>query len=290
MPAVPSSSVRATIEQRQAAAYDPENSQGGEMRAMKLAKIAGALALFLVCGAPIASFGQAAPDNPQLKSQEQGAAATPPAGQGEENDSTLELAPQPGSVPMKPGVQEIPGERSFRPGEDTASIPPDLGSGDSSRPRRRGRPYLGVEVQYTMRCFLGKEERGLQIVKVDPNSPAWAAGLRGPQPATAVGASGVTLGTLIPFANPLINHFLEKSGSLGLDGDLIVAVDDQRVRTQDDLEEKMAQMKPGDTMYLTVIRPMPGGEHKTLKIPVKLGEWGQPLAKANTPPPDGSAQ
>ncbi len=238
------------------------------------------------------SSAQSGSENSQLQSQGQGASSSGPAmaPQGEENDSTLELAPQPGAVPMKPKVDEIPGARSFHPDNDTASVNPNYNSdtenGDSSRSQRHGRPYLGIEVQYATQCYLGMEEHGLEIVKVDPNSPAWAAGLQSGKPVTAAGAAGVTLGTMIPLVNPLLNHFLEKSGSLGTGGDLIVAVDDQRIRNQSDLDDKMAQLKPGDTMYLTVIRPIPGGQHKTLKIAVRVGEWGQPLANAASPSGD----
>ena len=42
---------------------------------------------------------------------------------------------------------------------------------------------------------------------------------------------------------------------MGQGGDLIIAVDGKRVRDQSDLETAMARLKPGDTMYLTVIRP-----------------------------------
>jgi len=55
---------------------------------------------------------------------------------------------------------------------------------------------------------------------------------------------------------------------------LIVAVDDKRVRDQGDLENAMARLKPGDTMYLNVIRPTGTDEkapHQTLKTAVKVG-------------------
>jgi S1-C subfamily serine protease len=56
-------------------------------------------------------------------------------------------------------------------------------------------------------------------------------------------------------------------------GDLIVAVDDQRIRSQADFNDAMAKARPGDTLYLTVIRPLPGGDHATMKIAVKVGKW-----------------
>jgi hypothetical protein len=279
------------IEHRRPQAYD-FGAPGRPRIEMKKRHILALLAFPAMLLIASFSIAQSTGDGNQV--QGQGAAANPsaPAPQGEESDSTLELAPQPGA--MRPKVDEIPGGRSFRPGDDTASINrnfnPNTENGDSSRPARHGRPYLGIEVQYTTQCFLGKEEHGLQIVKVDPNSPAWAAGLHGPTPATAAGAAGMTLGAIIPPVDAILGHFLDKSGALGMGGDLIVAVDDQRVRDQSDLEAKMAQLKPGDTMYLTVIRPIEGGQHKTLKIAVKVGEWGQPLANAGSASSESSAR
>jgi len=70
---------------------------------------------------------------------------------------------------------------------------------------------------------------------------------------------------------------------MGQNGDLIVAVDDKRVRDQSDLESAMSRLKPGDTMYLTVIRPNgtdERGPHATLKIAVRVGAVGEPIANA----------
>jgi S1-C subfamily serine protease len=70
---------------------------------------------------------------------------------------------------------------------------------------------------------------------------------------------------------------------MGQGGDLIVAIDDQRVRDQGDLQNAMARLKPGDTMYLTVIRPNGIDErapHQTIKIAVKVGAIGEPIANA----------
>lgn len=217
------------------------------------------------------------------------------AGQGGSDDTTLEIAPQPGTRMPKPGVEEIPGDRNFRPGEDNASVEPnfrphtenDTGNSDgnangdsnseSYRPHRR--PYLGITVRYTTQCYLGMEERGLEVETVDPNSPAAQAGLQATTGMTAIGAAGTTASGMLGPLNMLVMPLLEHGGALGQGGDLIVAVDDRRVRDQGDLETAMARLKPGDTMYLTVIRP-DGRSHKTMKIAVKVGAVGEPIANA----------
>jgi hypothetical protein len=225
----------------------------------------------------------------QTGSQRSGGSASPAtAGQGGSDEATLEIAPQPGASMPKPGVEEIPSDRKFRPGEDNADVEPsfrprtengtgDNGNDENFRPHRR--PYVGITVRYTTQCYLGMEEHGLEVETVDPNSPAAQAGLQAKTGMTAVGAAGTTASGMLGPLNMLVMPLLEKGGALGQGGDLIVAVDERRVRDQGDLETAMARLKPGDTMYLTVIRP-DGKSHKTMKIAVKLGAVGEPIANA----------
>jgi hypothetical protein len=231
------------------------------------------------------AIAQNVESNSQVQSQGSAPALNQAAPQGEENDSTLELAPQAGA--MKPKVQEIPEERRFNPDSDTSSLQPnykpDIENGDSTESLRRPLPYVGVEVQWATECFKGGEEYGLKVTKVDPNSPAAAAGLQAGHDVTAAGAAAATLAGIIPMVSPIVGHFAEKSGSFGNDGDLIVAVDDERIRNQSDFQSKLAQLKPGSTMYLTVIRPTGDGNHKTLKLAVRVGQPNQPVARADSP-------
>jgi hypothetical protein len=219
------------------------------------------------------------------------------AGQGGGDDATLEIAPQPGLAAPKPAVKEIPGDRNFNPSEDTSSIEPSFrpgtengtgdiggnvnGNGDSNHPHAR--PYLGITVQYATQCYLGGEEHGLEVLTIDPNSPAAQAGLQARSGMTAVGAALTTLSGILPGGSILATKALGGTGAVGQGGDLIVAIDDKRVRDQSDLESAMARLKPGDTMYLTVIRPDGFGDHvahKTIKIAVHVGAVGEPIANA----------
>lgn len=219
------------------------------------------------------------------------------AGQGSSDDATLEIAPQPGLTQPKPTVKEIPSDRNFNPGDDTSSIEPNFRPGtengtgnvesnvnsnlDNSRPHAR--PYLGITVQYVTKCYQGGEEHGLEVLTIDPNSPAAQAGLQARSGMTAIGAAVSTLSGILPGGSILANKALSTSGAMGQGGDLIVAVDDKRVRDQSDLENAMSRLKPGDTMYLTVIRPDGSDErapHRTIKIAVRVGAVGEPIANA----------
>jgi hypothetical protein len=239
----------------------------------------------------------------QTGSQGGGADSANPgmAGQGGD-DTTLEITPQPGTTMPKPGVEEIPTDRNFNPGEDDTSVEPsfrprtntDNNTGNSeenirtgNQPqenfRPHGRPYLGITVQYASRCYSGGEEHGLEVVTVDPSSPAAQAGLHPRSDISPIGAAVTTAIGILPGGSLLANSALGRTGAMGQGGDLIVAVDDKRVRDQGDLENAMARLKPGDTMYLTVVRPTgtdERGPHQTLRIAVKVGAVGEPIANA----------
>jgi hypothetical protein len=250
-------------------------------------------ALFALCHFAVAQDSQTGSQGGQ------NSAAPPIAGQGGSDDTTLEIAPQPGLTAPKPAVKEIPSDREFNQGEDNASVEPNFQQGtengtgntdsninsnsnsDSNRPHAR--PYLGITVAYTTTCYQGKEEHGLEVLTVDANSPAEQAGLQARSGMTAVGAALTTLTGILPGGSILATKALGSTGAVGQNGDLIVAVDDQRVRDQSDLETAMSRLKPGDTMYLTVIRPQGSGDHvphQTIKIKVQVGAVGEPIANA----------
>jgi S1-C subfamily serine protease len=122
--------------------------------------------------------------------------------------------------------------------------------------------WNGVTVRCAKLDFPDGQEVGLEVVKVDPNSAALAAGLRGPLPASRPTAEPSTLlGRLRAMAIPQ-----------GQPGDLIVAVGDHRVHCDSDLEEEVAKAKPRDTAYLTIIRSLPDDRQKTIRIAIRLSE------------------
>jgi PDZ domain len=281
-----------------------------ERNKMKLQKI---LTLGVATTALFALSQFAIAQNQDSQDGSQGGANSAPhgiAGQGGSDDATLEIAPQPGLAAPKPATQEIPSDRNFNPGEDTSSIDPNFrpgtenGTGDvdsNQNGDRNGngyghqphaRPYLGITVQYVSKCYNGGEEHGLEVLTIDPNSPAAQAGLQARSGMTAIGAAVTTLTGILPGGSILTSKALSTTGAMGQGGDLIVAVDDKRVRDQSDLENAMARLKPGDTMYLTVIRPDGSDDrapHKTLKIAVRVGAVGEPMANA-APAADGFTQ
>jgi S1-C subfamily serine protease len=187
---------------------------------------------------------------------------------------TLEVPPRIGAPQPAPEDQVEPPESSDAvPSSDQIGGPaaPTPGASDNAAAVRL--PYLGLAVQYIESNDVpGKEVHGLEVVGVDPNSPAENGGLRARGPLTKLGASGATAGALMAPLDLIVMPLLKKAGKLGADGDLIIAIDDNRVEAENDLKTTLQTLRPGDVIYLTVVRPHLDGMHETLKLPVKLGQ------------------
>ena len=183
--------------------------------------------------------------------------------------TTLEVAPQPSDKVPAPDKGETAEQRAFRQSrqDEIARLNRNFHPHDVEDSHR---PYLGIELEYTTQCYLGMEEHGFEVVSVNPNSPASRAGLIGRTGSTPAGElkalGSVLLGPVALVTFPL----LRASGALGTAGDLIVAVDDVRVRTVEEIRHALDHLKPGDTTYITVIRPLPGGYHRTMRIALHI--------------------
>ena len=145
--------------------------------------------------------------------------------------TTLEVAPQPSVKVPAPDKQETAEQRAFRQSREDEIARLNRNFHPHDPDDHHHRPYLGIDLEYTTQCYLGAEEHGFEVVTVYPNSPAARAGVvarTGSTPAGDLGALGSVL--LFPVA-PIVFPLLRKSGALGTGGDLIIAVDDVRVRT-----------------------------------------------------------
>ncbi len=194
----------------------------------------------------------------ELPSAAAPAAAAPPAAAPAQGRSER-AAPAPDASQPDASQPDI--------GSDNAPLPADLPEAENGGPL----PYLGVSVVYTVASRDGQRVSGLQVVDVDADSPAARAGLKARTPATTIGASGATTGELLGPLDAALKPLLAKSGQLGKDGDLIVAIDDHRITGDSDLPDHLARLHPGDIVYLTVLRQQRGGNYKAVKLPVTLG-------------------
>jgi PDZ domain len=196
---------------------------------------------------------------------------------GASSDAALEVAPHIAGPPAaEPSPAAIPDDSVNPLNSREQELPPVPTSGPPasmvSNDSRQQLPYLGVAVQQiASQSRMGRDVDGLEIVSIDPDSPAQRAGLKARGGMTTLGASGATAGALMAPLDIALMPILKKTGQLGHAGDLIVAIDDRRVAGEQDLETALAHSRAGDTIYLTVVRLSGDSAHKTIKIPVKLG-------------------
>jgi hypothetical protein len=243
---------------------------------MNSARIAFCFALvaMLLCAAPSAmaqgpesTSMTVGPDAHTMTRQAPGDTTSIQAG----GDRTLVIPPSGTPEPEPaPGANAVPTEPSApQPdiGSDNSPLPADL----PTPPRHGPLPYLGVSVMYTVSTTGEQLVTALKVMSVDPHSPAERAGLKAGTPATTVGATTQTAGQFLGPLDAALRPLLAKSGQLGTDGDLIVAIDDHRVTAPSDLRDELERLHPGDIIYLTVMRQERDGSYKTLKLPVTLG-------------------
>jgi PDZ domain-containing protein len=215
---------------------------------------------------------------------------TSPSG---DSDQTLEIAPRvaPPSLTTAPPAEpatESPPAADNAEGESGSGSTAAAASGSAPAPdngssaANQKRPYLGASVQYIYSDDTpGRVVQGLEVVSVDPKSPAERAGLHGRGAMTKMGATGATASVLAPPLDLVLMPLLRRAGALGATGDLIIAIDDQPVQSDKDLGNALAPLKPGDTVYFTIARTMPDYSHKTYKIPVKLGDPSEAVTEAS---------
>jgi S1-C subfamily serine protease len=222
----------------------------------------------------------------QLRSEQPSDSMSPRAGARQPADRALEISPQPqaSNKAPTPDNRENPEERTFRQSREAEIATLNRNFHPQVPDDNHHRPYLGFDLEYTTECYLGMEEHGLEVVNVYPNSPAARAGLIGRTGSTPMGdlsaLGSVLLGPVALVTFPL----LRKSGALGTDGDLIVAVDDMRVRNESEILSALGRIKVGDTAYITVIRPLIGGGHRTMRIKVHIDYETDAHGKIIDPP------
>ncbi len=206
---------------------------------------------------------------PAFASQTEGTGVSQaPARQPGDSAPTLELAPQPSTGNNSPTGSDNPEQRAFRKSsEDVAALNRNFHPDDSEHAHN---PYLGISVEYSTQCFLGMEEHGFEVMNVYPGSPAERAGLHARTSSTPMGDLKALGSILLLPVSVITMPLLRRSGELGEPGDLIVAVDDKRVRSKGEFLTALGHLKPGDTTYITVIRPIPGGSHRTMRIALHI--------------------
>src|SRR5690348_4706733 len=186
--------------------------------------IVGAALVALVCLAP-RGFAQTNA-GPSRQSSATRSEAERPSPSGD-SDQTLEIAPRvlPPAVaepPAEPATESPPAvdnaEGESGSGSAAAGSTPEQDNGSAAANQKR--PYLGASLQYIYSDDTpGRVVQGLEVVSVDPKSPAERAGLHGRGAMTKMGATGATASVLAPPLDLVLMPLLRRAGALGATGD-----------------------------------------------------------------------
>ncbi len=131
---------------------------------------------------------------------------------------------------------------------------------------------LGVELREDQsKLKTGERVSGLAIVSVIAGSPAARAGLRPYSGATHAVLEGMSVAAALVFPPAIIAFSIIDQTHIGETYDLIIGVDGRRVGNLIEFEDRMRGIKPGNIVYLSVIR-----DGARLQIAVNL----PPLANA----------
>ncbi|MCL5045097.1 MAG: PDZ domain-containing protein [Deltaproteobacteria bacterium] len=186
-------------------------------------------------------------------------------------DRALEIAPAPPWLggPAQSLAPALPPPRAERDtGRRPKPSPAAAPAAKAAAPTNPSLPYVGLTVQAGVIEKDGQKMPGLLVMEVEPQSPAARAGIRG---AVAPGTTGATIATatslLAPF-DQAIGPLVKRSDIFGRSGDLIVAVDGHRVVNQQELFAYLTGVRPGEIIYLDVVRELSNGRQTTLTIPV----------------------
>ncbi len=125
---------------------------------------------------------------------------------------------------------------------------------------------IGVELREDRRKLSGGGEAdGLLILKVHKDSPAAEAGLHGYSTAAHSALEGVALAAAMVFPPAVLAVAVLEGTQVGESYDMIIGVDGKRVTNYLDFEDEMRDARPGDVVYLSVVR---NGKRK--QMPVRL--------------------
>ncbi len=114
---------------------------------------------------------------------------------------------------------------------------------------------LGVELREEQsKLKTGERVSGLAIVSVIAGSPADRAGLRSYSGATHAVLEGMSMAAALVFPPAIIALSIIDQAHIGESYDLIIGVDGRRVGNLIEFEDQMRVVKPGQIVYLSLIR------------------------------------
>jgi S1-C subfamily serine protease len=125
-------------------------------------------------------------------------------------------------------------------------------------------PELGIEVcNGTGKLTSGLSLRGPVVMRVTPDGPAGHAGFRNQENTTKSVLAGVLIAGALIFPPALVGAAVVADSNLRESHDTIIAVDSQRTRDVQELEDAIDRGREGPILYFSVIR---GGRRSQIQV------------------------
>jgi S1-C subfamily serine protease len=129
---------------------------------------------------------------------------------------------------------------------------------------------LGIEVsEGTATLATGASLHGLDVIRVSPDGPAARAGLKNERDIGKTILVGALAAGGLFFPPALFGAIAIGQSDIGVSYDTIIAVDSERTRNVQELEDAVARGREGPILYLSVIR---AGRRNQIQVFVGYGE------------------
>jgi len=191
---------------------------------------------------------------------------------GPENGASIAEIPAAGEDPPaqeqaapNPASHQTTDYDALNPPQQPVAVP-DLHSLREFMDQMTETSPLGLELREDHTSLnSGETVNGLAVITVAGDSPAAHAGLRPYRGTTHAVLEGATMAATLVFPPAIVALTIIDQTHVGESYDLIIGVDGTRVCDLLQFEDQTRTLKPGDTVYLNIVR---GGAR--LQIPVSL--------------------
>jgi hypothetical protein len=173
---------------------------------------------------------------------------------GDINEISPSQAVQGGSITPPPAAQPAtaPNQSAAYQMDQDTSAPEPPGAQEYMDANEQISVY-GIEMRIDTRKA-EREVQGLLVIDIDPGSPGAAAGLHPFREHTRDVLNGVGMLAAMAFPPAMVIVPIVESVPLHENYDMIIGVDGTRVTNFADLWERMRMVRPGEIVYLNVLR------------------------------------
>jgi hypothetical protein len=174
--------------------------------------------------------------------------------------------PDPGTASDPPPSSDQTGEQQQIENDPDADLPPHVYSLQDFINQGVDESPLGMELREDCTTFADHQKVcGLAVLEVRHGSPAEKAGVKRYTALTHDILDGASVAAALVFPPAIVAVAVIDQSGVGESFDLVIGVDGRRVRHMLDFQDLTSNVKPGDTVYLMVVR-----DGRRVQLPVQV--------------------